>query len=72
MKQRKCTKCKGLGEYIPPNGMTKADIVKCHICSATGILPKDYKIKKDGARTSKPKYFRKDAGLDQLKEVEEV
>lgn len=71
MKERRCTKCKGLGEYIPPTGMTKADIVKCHICGGTGTLPDDYKIKKELPRANRARYFNKNDGIILLKALED-
>lgn len=66
----KCTKCRGAGEFLPPHGITKADLVKCHICNGEGIRPEGYKTKTDGSRSKRVRYFSKRDGLEDLKELE--
>lgn len=62
----KCTKCKGVGKFFPPDGITKADMVLCNICKGTGQRPDGYVVRKKETPTKV--YLRKSDGLDSLNE----
>lgn len=42
MKDRTCTRCRGFGMRMPPEGTTRADMVDCNLCEGTGKLPNGY------------------------------
>lgn len=67
----KCTKCKGMGKFFPPEGTTKSDMKHCNICDGTGERPFWYEPKKQ--KKGKPKeYMNRKMGLDELEFVKEV
>lgn len=69
---RRCTKCHGVGNYMPPHGSTRADIKQCHICKGTGFLPRGYIVKEDTAKNRKKRYFNKNDGIILVRDIEEI
>lgn len=68
----KCTKCKGVGKFFPPEGITKADMKHCNICDGTGERPNGYKTKKQKTKNRRKEYLNKQMGFSELLLIEGV
>ena len=60
-----CKKCRGMGEHLKADGYTKADIIKCAICSGTGIRPADMKFAKY-VKNMKNRHIKRHEGMEDL------
>ena len=66
----RCTKCRGVGKFFPPEGITKNDMKPCHLCNGSGTLPDSYMPKKDTKKNRAGRYFRKSDGLENVEKVD--
>jgi hypothetical protein len=70
----RCKRCKGDGRHMRSGGYTKADMIDCKYCRATGEVADDYYANSPKKKYNYPPYpeyirTKKTSGMEQLEGV---